>query len=368
MAEQPETLTAAPTAGAATAFPERVAPNALAQFCRAVLDAIGADQPTAEAMTRAMLHASKVGVDSHGVRLLPHYVRVMLGGRVNPRPQLRFAREFGATALLDADHGHGARAGYAAMDKAVTLARSNGVGAVAVANSSHFGAAGAYALAAAEAGLIGLTVCNSDAFVRLHDGAKRFHGTNPIAFAAPVAGEQPWLLDMATSAIPYNRVLLYRSLGEPLPDGVASDDHGIDTNDAHGAEMLAPLGGMFGFKGAGLAGMAEILSATLSGMRLSHEILPMLGPDFATPRAMGQFFLALQPEAFVERGTFDAQMRRYRHDLQNSATVAGSEVMAPGDREWRVAETRARDGIPVDPTTRAAFDAFAAEHGLHLPT
>ena len=66
-------------------------------------------------------------------------------------------------------------------------------------------------------------------FVRLHDGAARFHGTNPIACAVPVAEAQPWLLDMATSAIPYNRVQLYKSLGRGLPEHVASDDAGEDT-------------------------------------------------------------------------------------------------------------------------------------------
>jgi LDH2 family malate/lactate/ureidoglycolate dehydrogenase len=155
---------------------------------------------------------------------------------------------------------------------------------VAIRNSSHFGAAGAYALAAAEAGMIGLASCNADSIVRLHGGAARFHGTNPIAFAVPVAGARPWLLDMATSSIPYNRVQLYRSVGKQLPGGVASTADGLDTDAPELADMLAPLGGEFGFKGAGLAGLAEILSAVLSGMRLSHELAPMTGPDFATPR------------------------------------------------------------------------------------
>ena len=59
--------------------------------------------------------------------------------------------------------------------------------------------------------------------MRLHDGAERFHVTNPLAVAVPVEDGRPWLLDMATSAIPYNRVLLYRSLGMALPAATASD-------------------------------------------------------------------------------------------------------------------------------------------------
>src|SRR5690606_1130293 len=128
-----------------------------------------------------------------------------------------------------ANDGHGALAAYMAMKHAVGIAERNGIGGVAIANSSHFGPAGAFAVEAAQAGLVGLAFCNSDSFVRLHGGAARFHGTNPIACAVPVPGQRPWLLDMATSAIPYNRVQLYRSLRRKLPAGVASAADGFDT-------------------------------------------------------------------------------------------------------------------------------------------
>jgi LDH2 family malate/lactate/ureidoglycolate dehydrogenase len=54
---------------------------------------------------------------------------------------------------------------------------------------------------------------------------------------------------MATSAIPYNRIQLYKSFGLPLPQGTASDPNGQDVIDPHAADMLALLGGAFGFKG-----------------------------------------------------------------------------------------------------------------------
>lgn len=336
---------------------------ALDRFVRAVLAAVGADQPTVDAAARAMMHGSRFGIDSHGVRLLDHYVTVMREGRVSPRPTLSFLAETAATAVLDAGHAHGARAAYAAMEKAVALARGAGVGCVSIRNASHFGPAGAYALAAAEAGMIGFATCNSDAFVRLHDGAERFHGTNPLAWAVP-AGERPWFFDMATSAIPYNRVLLYRSTGTALPEGTASDTRGVDTTDPHAAEMLAPLGNAFGFKGAGLAGVAEIFSAVLSGMQLSTELLPMGGPDLSTPRPLGAFVMAMRPDAFVDPGTFADGMARYLAALRGSTPREGGRVLAPGDREWAEADRRAAEGIPIDPATAAAFSRLAERHGV----
>ncbi|KAA0680774.1 Ldh family oxidoreductase [Roseomonas genomospecies 6] len=349
------------------AAPARYDADALETFCRAVFLAAGADEATAEAATRAMMHGSRLGVDSHGVRLLGHYVATMTGGRVNPRPDLRFLTEFGAVATLDAGDAHGALGAYHAQRKAVELAGRFGIGAVAIRNNSHFGPAGAFALAAAEAGCIGLAFCNSDSFMRLHEGAERFHGTNPIAIAVPVKGGNPWLFDMATSAIPYNRVQLYRSLGRPLPEGTASDPRGRNTTDPEQAEMLAPLGGEFGFKGAGLAGFVEILSAVLTGMRLSFEILPMPGPDMSTPRGMGAFVMAIRPDAFLPQEEFESRMARYLEALRGSQAVPGGTVMAPGDREWAEAERRRTLGIPIDRATMDAFARLAGTYGIPAP-
>lgn len=346
---------------------ERVDIAALDSFCRAVLAGAGAGDATADAATRAMMHGSRLGIDSHGVRLLEHYVAGLTGGRVNPRPAMRLDASSGAVATLDADDGHGALAAYTAMEHAVRLAGAMGLGAVAIRNTSHFGPAGAYAMAAAEAGTIGLAFCNSDSFVRLHGGASRFHGTNPIACAVPVAGGRPWLLDMATSAIPYNRIQLYKSLGRKLPVGTASAGDGSDTEDAGLTEMLAPLGGEFGFKGAGLAGLVEIFSSVLTGMNLSFDIAPMGGPDFSRPRGMGAFVLAIRPNAFVDAAAFEAGMRRYVHTLRWSAARPGESVLAPGDREWAEADRREVQGIPVDPVTADAFARLAERYGLQLP-
>lgn len=346
---------------------ERHTAAALDAFCRKALLAVGADAATADAATRAMMHGSRHGVDSHGVRLLDHYVASLAGGRVKGAPDLRFVGEAGAALTLDAGDGHGALAAYRAMDKAMEMAETAGIGAVAIRNSSHFGPAGAFALAAAERGYIGLAFCNSDSLMRLHDGAERFHGTNPIAAAAPTPGGKPWLLDMATSAVPYNRVLLYRALGRELPPEAASDGNGVDTLDPALAEMLAPVGGLFGFKGAGIAGLVEILSSVVSGAKISFDIVPMADMTAMEPRNVGAFVLALRPTAFVPQPLYDAAMARYLDRLRTSRPVAGGEVLAPGDREWREAARRERDGIPIDPTTAAAFTAIAARFGLERP-
>lgn len=348
-----------------SAAPRRVPLGEMERFARAAMAAIDVEAATADAIVRALSHASLHGVDTHGYRLLPHYLQGLEEGRLNRHPKLSFVSERGAVAVLDGGDAQGARATYAAVARAVDLARDYGVGAVAIRGSSHFGAAGAYASAIAEAGMAGLCVCNSDPFVRLHGGAERFHGTNPIAFAASAGSDEPpWLFDMATSAIPFNKVQLSRALGIDLPEGTASNGQGLDVTVPGLVEMLAPLGAAFGYKGAGLAGISEILSTALSDAPLSREIAPMISADMATPRGLGAFVLAIEPAAFMGREAFTKVIRRYRDAIRASAVAPGAQVLAAGDREWAEALKRSRTGITLDPTAIEAFVAFAAKRGI----
>ena len=340
----------------------RVGRHDLERFMDEALALRGADSASRQAVVRALVTASRWGTDSHGLRLLPHYLEALAGGRINPSPTPRFTRRLPATGHLDADHAIGHLAGYTAMQHAVELAREVGIGAVAVGNSSHYGAAGCYALAAAEQGMLGLTVSNSDPFVLLHQGERAFHGTNPIAFAAPVAGSNPYVLDMATSSVPWNRVQQYAAIGRELPDQVAANASGIVTRMPDEVAALLPLGGSeFGFKGAGLGGLAEILSSTLSGMLNGFRLLPMTGDDMATPRGVSHFFLAINPAGFVELEQFTAALADYLVDLRAQPAVPGGEALAPGDREWRCMARRDANGIPLDHANRDAYAELAKQ-------
>jgi LDH2 family malate/lactate/ureidoglycolate dehydrogenase len=337
-----------------------VTADELAKRLVAALAAEGVDEEGAAATTMALMHASRLGVDSHGARLIKHYCKVLRGGRVNAHAVVSCHRTGPATAMVDGDNGLGHLTSYRAVSVAIEIARESGIGAVGATRSSHFGAAGAYALAIAEAGMIGFATTNTDSIVGLFEGTKPFHGTNPLAFAAPVKGDKPWLFDMATSSIPLNRVLLYRSLGKELPEGVAADENGAPTRDPGVAQMLLPLGGEgFGFKGAGLAGVATLLSAVLTGTTLDPDFIPMVNTDnISTPRNMGHFFLAIDPARFAGANVFAAGMRAYLDSLRKVPAADGGKVMAPGDREWGVEAQRLRDGIPIDSET-AAFLNFS---------
>lgn len=319
----------------------------------AALRQAGASEASLQAATKAMLHASRVGVDSHGIRLVEHYCTMLAGGRLNKNPELKVDIRAPGSAMVNGDDGLGHYAAYKAVEVGCELARTSGVAGVGIAHSSHLGAAGAYALAGAEAGFVAFATTNTDSMVALHEGAARFHGTNPLAFAAPVPGQKPWLLDMATSSIPMNRVLLHRSMGVDLPEGVAADAAGQMVTHPHAVEMLLPLGGQgYGYKGAGLAGVATLFSALLTGTTLDTDFIPMFGGgDISSHRNMGHFVMIVDPDKFVGREMFGMMMTRYLESLRGAPARAGGVVMAPGDREWAEAERREAEGAPVDPDT-----------------
>jgi LDH2 family malate/lactate/ureidoglycolate dehydrogenase len=316
---------------------------------KAALHDAGADDASVEACTKALMHASLLGVDSHGVRLVPHYSKVLRGGRVNARPNLTVRRTAAATAMIDADDAIGHLSGYRAIDVACEIAAESGIAAVGVRRSSHYGAAGAYAREGAERGFFTFSTTNADSLVGVFDGARPFHGTNPLAFGAPVPEGRPWLFDMATSSIPLNRVFLYRVLNKTLPDNVAADADGHPVTDPHAVRMLLPLGAAFGFKGAGLAGVATLLAGALTGGELDHEMMSMSrSEDWSTPRNLGHFFFAIDPDRFAGREAYNTAMRSYLKGLRGVPPSGDGKVMAPGDREWAIADQRSRDGIPVD--------------------
>jgi LDH2 family malate/lactate/ureidoglycolate dehydrogenase len=337
----------------------------LAMFCTDALQAVGTSLASARSVAEALSETSARGVDSHGVRLLPHYVRMARSGRINPRAQAVTRRTRGATGVVDADNGFGHHASFLAVELGISIARDFGTAAISVVNSSHFGAAGCYVLRAARANLVAFAFCNSDSYVTPHDGTTAFHGTNPIGFAAPVNGGKPILVDMATSVAPWNRVQLMRETRQPLDPGVAVDVRGEMTLAPEHAAALLPLGGLtFGHKGAALASMVEIISSVMIGAPFCSELLAMIGPDNSTPRRLGHFFIVLNPGFFVESTQYDRAMAAYLKALRSQSARSGKTVMAPGDREWRVEDDRRLSGVPIDAATIAELNQCADELGI----
>jgi LDH2 family malate/lactate/ureidoglycolate dehydrogenase len=340
----------------------------LEPFLQALLQGGGACPDSAGATARALTDASVRGVDTHGIRLTPHYLRGLAAGRIKPCPTLSVERLAPAVAAVDADDGLGHWASYRAIEVGIEIAAETGLAAVAVGRSTHHGAAGCYTLAAARRGFAALAMTNADAIVAPHDGKKAFFGTNPISFAVPVEGDNPLLLDMATSSIPLNRVLLRRDTGLPLPPEVAIDAEGEMTRDPFAAAALMPLGGAgYGYKGAGLAVMVDILCSAFTGMLHGARLPSFAGDGVTWPARLGHFFIVFDTGAFQPAAAFATRMREFLAELRQQPARPGQRVMAPGDPEWAAFADRSAHGVPIDQATWDSLGDYAGRFAVAVP-
>ena len=322
--------------------------DTLAAQVAAILRAWTVSDADAAIIVEHLLWADLHGIDSHGCAMLRAYQRDLDAGAWTPHAVVEVVHESATTALVDGGGGLGHVPSDTAIKLAVAKCAAHGVAAVAVRNSGHFGAAGAYAALAARAGMIGLATTGTrvPAVVPTF-GVAAMLGTNPIAFAAPAARNAPFLLDMATSTAPLGKLALAAHRGRAIPRGWALDRRGRAETNAHRAvaqRRLTPLGSTHAHgshKGYGLATMVEILSAVLPGIRAGRGFP-------APPDGVGHFFLALDPARFRPDGGFAAVVDALLDGLRATPPCdAAQSVRVAGDPEYAAEAERRRAGIPL---------------------
>jgi len=347
----------------------RIAPGQLTLQVEEILRAWGMSREHARITAARLAHSDIRGIDSHGVALLVLYAQHRAEGRIRFQPQVRIVRESPVTALLDADHGPGQVAATHAMELAIEKCAKAGLAAVAVRNSNHYGAAGAYAIMAAQAGLIGMSFTSvwSGAIVPTF-GADPMFGTNPIAFAAPCERHRVFYLDMATSTVAIGKLKLAALHEKPLEPGWALDTSGQPTTDAAAAlesRRLTPLGGtrlLGSHKGYGLAAMVEILCTMLPGAWYA----PMRDARHPGEQYfnIGHFFLTVDPKCFRGEGEFEVDLDDMIDALHACRRADPAQaVLVAGDPEAQAMAERSELGIPVPEALLVQLRSIAAECG-----
>lgn len=320
-------------------------------------------------VVEGLIGASLRGVDTHGVRLFPTYLSELDGGRARSAPRMTW-HGAGAARLLDAGGALGLVAGRIATDETVRLAKEQGVSAVAVQGSNHFGAASYYALRMARSDVLGLALTNSDALVAPFGGRAAAVGTNPIALAARGLGDDLFCADFATSQTSYSRVRAHRERELPLEPGWAIDELGRDLTST-GAGLpaaLSPLGAGAGHKGEGLGLMVEILTAVLAGEPLDHELTPFYEGPFDEPRRVSHLFLGLDLAAFGAPEAFRERLSALLRHVRGIEAAEGATVRAPGDPERETEARRRTEGIPLDDEALRWWTELETTHAFDAKT
>jgi LDH2 family malate/lactate/ureidoglycolate dehydrogenase len=338
----------------------------LTPFAARLLEAVRVSAAKAQLVAESLVASNLRGVDSHGLQLLPYYLEQIEWGDMDPQADGRVISESGACLLYDAQNGIGQAIAETCSAHAVRLASSGGMAMVVAREANHFGAAAFWAQRISAAGQIGIVMCNASALVPPWQGKEPRLGTNPICMAVPGGEEKPWLLDMATTTVAAGKIFKALINGQPqIPANWAMDSEGVPTTDPDTAlkGLLMPLGG---YKGSGLAMMAEILCAVLSGGAMSTELG---GIRFRGKQVrVSQMFLAIDIARFLPLDEFRARMDRLTRIMKTTPPAKGySEVLVAGDPEWRMEDERRRNGVPVGHGTWKALCEAADRLGVAAP-
>ena len=116
------------------------------------------------------------------------YIERLQAGSVSKQTAAVVVSERQGAVVLDAGNALGQLTGNQAMSLAIGKARQFAAGIVSVRHGFHFGTAGRYARQAAEAGCVGIAMCNTRPLMPAPGGAERVVGNNPLAIAVPTAG------------------------------------------------------------------------------------------------------------------------------------------------------------------------------------
>jgi len=335
----------------------------LYSFVEEVLAKCQLDDYSLNSVAIGLCETSLRGVDSHGVRLLHHYANSAISGRKNPKPNFKVNNSYPSIAHLNADDAFGHAAGMKAIDIGIEIADKQGIGVVAVSDSSHPGAMASMALKAARQGYIAFAFTHADALIKSHNGKRPYFGTNPVCFAAPREEIDPYCLDMATSIVPWNRVLIHKSGNTLLDDAIAIDAEGNVTNDPYKAVGLLPVGS---YKGYGLASMIDVLCGVYTGMAFGRNIPAMYKAKMNEQRKLGQFYMILKVDGVVSSESFICQLQEMTNEVRLEPAYDGEKVLLPGDKEIIESKERMKNGIPLDDDTVIKFIELSERLDVNL--
>lgn len=321
--------------------------------------AAGASNEQAETVTEILVDTSLMGIDSHGVRALPGYIRTLKKGRIQPDGKTVILKDSLTTAFWDGGPQFGHVVAKRAMETAIEKARTYHMGWVSTV-SEHIGALYYYSLMAARNDMIGIVTCRTNTMggnITPFNGREGRFGTNPISISIPAAQENPIVLDIATSMVAYGHIAVMAARGQKVPEGWILDKEGNPTTnpmDYLTGGMMVPFGT---YKGYGLSVIVAALPMFPPGVGLEQE---------DKPYPWGHTFMALDPEGFMPIQTYKERTDALIQYIKSCPPLPGREVLMPFEREWRVREKRLNEGIFVDEPFWKDFQKIGTEIGIDV--
>ncbi|KAK2747084.1 hypothetical protein FQN57_002339 [Myotisia sp. PD_48] len=337
-----------------------VTASAARKFIQDVLERNKVPSSNASIVARCLVDADLRGIDTHGINRIPSYMERIRQGVLDPEASPSLNQITPVVAHMDARNGFGFVAASQAMDRAIEMARTFGIGMVSVFNSNHFGMSASFVQQAVDADMMSLVFTNSSPALPVWGGRDKLMGVSPIACGAPCgANSIPFILDMAPSVAARGKIYKALRREESIPDGWALDENGSSTTNPAAAlkGVMLPMGGP---KGSALAIMMDVFSGVLSGSAFAGQVT---GPyDPSKPANVGHFIMAIKPDLFIGLDEFKQRMDYLYQRVVGCEKMQGVDrIYYPGEIEINTAQKRRQEGIPY---VQSEIDALNKEASL----
>lgn len=344
----------------------------LRELSKLVFMKYGYSEEDAETITDVLLKADLMGIESHGVQRMTLYPFGISIGRIKVDAKPEIVRETPLSAVIDAHDGMGQIAGVKAMKLAIEKAKQHGMGFTVVRNSNHYGIAGYYSLMAAEEGLVGMSMTNTQALVVPTFGQEPILGTNPIAFTVP-AKPYPFHLDMSTSVVTAGKMEVYAKNKKPCPEGWLVDENGAVNTDAGvfvanrgtGRGGLLPIGGAgelhSGHKGYGMSMLVEIMTGIFAGGVTSSGVRVVKEKELCC-----HMFWAIDPAMFNEdKEEIFKHLSEFLQMIRDSDKAEGHDrIYTHGEKEFENMEKVKKEGVSVNDATYDEITKLSEKLGI----
>lgn len=336
----------------------RVPFDELRERIERVLLSLGLTTPRAALSARLTAETDRDGIRTHGVARLPRFAEMVRLGRIDPLAEPEPVASFGALERWRGHRGPGNLAAHAATARAIELAKTHGIGAVALAETTHWQRGGAFGWQAADAGCALLCWSNTLPNLPPWGATTPAVGNNPLILAIPrrdQAGESaPIVLDIAMSQFSYGSLARYRERGELLPFPGGFDERGELTRDPAAIERTQRALPIGLWKGSGLAFVLDVLGAMLADGLATHEF----AADPLAEVGQSQVFISVAPTALSTLEELD-RIAQGAIDFLHAATPVepGHPPRYPGEGTLRLREEGLRVGVAIED---AAWQAFLA--------